>query len=99
MLLAAHIPLASSKGSFLISTNVGIMIWTVVVFVISMFILRRAVFPRIGEALDKRAQAIEGDIDAAHELREAADKVLEEYRERLKEARAQADEIVARARQ
>ena len=95
---AAHIPIAS-KGSFLISTNVGIMIWTIVVFVISMFILRRAVFPRIGEALDNRAKKIEGDIDAAAELRKEADKVLDEYRERLKEARAQSDEIVQRARQ
>jgi F-type H+-transporting ATPase subunit b len=98
MLGAAHIPIAS-KGSFLISTNVGIMIWTIVVFVISMFILRRAVFPRIGEALDNRAKKIEGDIDAAAELRKEADKVLDEYRERLKEARAQSDEIVQRARQ
>ena len=98
MPLAAHIPIAS-KGSFLISTNVGIMIWTIVVFVISLLILRRWVFPRIGEALDKRAKRIDGDIDAAAELRKDADKVLDEYRERLKEARAQSDEIVQRARQ
>jgi F-type H+-transporting ATPase subunit b len=98
MAVATHIPVAS-KGSFLISTNVGIMIWTIVVFVISMLILRRVVFPRIGEALDKRAKTIEGDIDAAAELRTEADKVLDEYRERLKEARAQSDEIVQRARQ
>src|SRR2546426_9416430 len=98
MPLAAHIPIAS-KGSFLISTNVGIMVWTIVVFVISMLILRRLVFPRIGEALDKRARVIADDIDAAQETREKAEQVLDEYRERLKEARAQSDEIVARARQ
>ena len=94
---AALTPLAS--GSFLITPNVGIMIWTIVVFAISYFILRRTVFPRIGEALDQRAKGIEGDIDAAAHTREAADKVLAEYRERLKEARAQSDEIVQRARQ
>jgi F-type H+-transporting ATPase subunit b len=98
MPVAAHIALAS-KGSFLISTNVGIMIWTIVVFVISMFILRRAVFPRIGEALDSRAKVIASDIDAAQETREKAEQVMDEYRERLKEARAQSDEIVQRARQ
>jgi F-type H+-transporting ATPase subunit b len=97
MLSAALTPLASR--SFLITPNVGLMIWTIVVFVISMFILRRVVFPRIGEALDKRVKTIEGDIDAAHDTREAAEKVLDEYRERLKEARAQSDEIVQRARQ
>jgi len=98
MLAAAHIPLASS-GSFLITPNVGLMIWTIVVFVISLLILRRWVFPRIGEVLDQRAQSIDSDIDAAAHLRAEADKLLEEYRERLKEARAQADEIVGRARQ
>ena len=92
-------PLASASRSFLITPNVGLMVWTIVVFVISLFILRRAVFPRIGEALDKRAKSIEGDIDSAHELRQAADKVLDEYRERLKEARAQSEEILQRGRQ
>lgn len=98
MLATANIPVASG-GSFLITPNVGIMIWTIVVFAISLFILRRAVFPRIGEALDKRAKSIEGEIDAAAELRKEADKVLAEYRERLTEARQQAEEIVQRARQ
>jgi F-type H+-transporting ATPase subunit b len=97
MLSAVLTPLASR--SFLITPNVGLMIWTIVVFVISLFILRRAVFPRIGEALDRRAKTIEGDIDAAAELHQKADQVLEEYRERLKEAREQAEEIVQRARQ
>jgi F-type H+-transporting ATPase subunit b len=95
---ATHIPLAAS-GSFLISPNVGLMVWTIVVFLISLFVLRRWVFPLIGEALDKRAKSIEGDIDSAAQLRQEADKILEEYRERLKEARAQSEEIVQRARQ
>jgi F-type H+-transporting ATPase subunit b len=94
---AALTPIAN--GSFLITPNVGIMIWTIVVFVISYYILRRTVFPRIGEALDKRAKRIEGEIDAAEHTRQEADKILAEYRERLKEARAQSDEIVQRARQ
>src|SRR6201984_3403204 len=97
MLSAALTPLASR--SFLITPNVGLMVWTIVVFVISLVILRRAIFPRIGEALDKRVKKIEGEIDGAHQIRQEAEKVLDEYRERLKEARAQADEIVQRARQ
>jgi F-type H+-transporting ATPase subunit b len=98
MLSPSNIPLASS-GSFLISPNVGLMVWTIVVFLISLFILRKWVFPLIGEALDKRAKTIEGEIDSAAELRQEADKVLEEYRERLKEARAQAEGIEHRARE
>jgi F-type H+-transporting ATPase subunit b len=97
--MLAAIPLASSSGSFLITPNVGIMIWTIVVFAISLFILRKWVYPVIGEALDKRAKAIAGDIDAAEQTRKQADELLAEYRERLKEARAQSEEIVQRARQ
>ena len=99
MLTAPNIPLASSSGSFLITPNVGIMIWTIVVFAISLFVLAKWVYPVIAEALDKRAKTIDGDIDAAAELRQEADKVLEEYRERLKEARTQSEEILQRARQ
>ena len=97
MLAAALTPLAN--GSFLITPNVGIMIWTIVVFTISFLVLRKWVFPRIGEALDKRAAKVEGEIDAAEQLRAEADKILDEYRERLKEARTQSEEIVQRARQ
>jgi len=95
---AAHIPVAAS-GSFLISPNVGLMIWVLVVFLICLFILARWVFPVIGRALDNRALAISNEIEQAEKLHTDAQQVLEQYRERLAEARTQADEIVTRARQ
>jgi F-type H+-transporting ATPase subunit b len=90
-------PLASS-GSFLITPNVGLMIWTLLLFGLSMWVLWKLAFPRISEALDKRQHAIEESIDHAEQIRRQADDILGEYRERLKEAREQAEEIVARAR-
>ena len=89
---------AEEGGSFLVSPDVGLMIWTLLVFFISMFILRKLAFPRIAEALDRRQRAIEESIDSAERLKTDADQLVAEYRERLTEARAQADEIVARAR-
>jgi F-type H+-transporting ATPase subunit b len=94
----AHIPLASS-GSFLVQPGIGLMIWTLLVFGITMLLLARLAFPRISAALDKRQQAIEESIDTAQRTREEADRILAEYRERLLEARGQADEIVQSARQ
>jgi F-type H+-transporting ATPase subunit b len=91
-------PVASSSGSFLISPNVGLMIWTLVVFGISLVILNRAVFPRIRDALDRRQKAIEESIDSQERLRAEAETILAEYRTRLEEARQQAEEIVTRAR-
>jgi F-type H+-transporting ATPase subunit b len=86
------------SGSFLVSPNVGLMIWTLLVFGISMYLLGKFAFPRIAEALDKRQHAIEDSIDTAERIRREADEILAEYRQRLAEARGQADEIVARAR-
>ena len=88
----------SGGGSFLVSPNVGLMIWTLLVFGVSFWILGKFVFPRIAEALDRRQRAIEESIDTAERIRREADEILGEYRERLAEARGQADEIVARAR-
>jgi F-type H+-transporting ATPase subunit b len=90
---------ASSSGNFLVSPNVGVMLWTLVAFGITVVLLARLVFPRISEALEKRQKAIEDSIDSAQRTREEAEKLLAEYRERLHEARSQSDEIVQRARQ
>jgi F-type H+-transporting ATPase subunit b len=96
MATAGHLPIASS-GSFLITPNVGLMIWVLVVFIVSFLILRRWVFPVIGQVLDRRAATIAGEIDAADQLRKEADQLLADYRERLTAARGQADEIITRA--
>jgi len=89
---------AASGGSFLITPNVGLMVWTLLLFGLSLWVLWKLAFPRISEALDKRQHAIEESIDYAEQMRKEADGVLEEYRARLSEARQQADEIVSRAR-
>jgi F-type H+-transporting ATPase subunit b len=94
----AAIPVAESEGSFLVSPSVGLMIWTIVLFLITMWVLSKVAFPKIQEALDKRAKTIAESIDAAEKQRKESDELLEEYRGRLAEAREQADEIMARAR-
>jgi F-type H+-transporting ATPase subunit b len=89
---------ADSGGSFLVSPDIGLMIWTLIVFGVSFYVLAKVAFPRIAEALDKRQHAIEDSIEASERTRREADELLAEYRERLSEARHQADDIVARAR-
>jgi F-type H+-transporting ATPase subunit b len=96
--LAAAAPAKDKSGSFLVSPNVGLMIWTLIVFTLSLYVLKKAVFPRIQEALDRRQKLIEESIDAAERTRVEADALLAEYRERLTKAREQAEDIVSRAR-
>jgi F-type H+-transporting ATPase subunit b len=90
---------AKDKSSnFLVSPDVGLMLWTLLVFVITFLLLRKYAFPAIQQALEKRQHMIEESIDSAQRTKDEAEEILAEYRERLKEARAQAEEIVARAR-
>jgi F-type H+-transporting ATPase subunit b len=105
-LLGNIIPLAAeaaehgeeSGGSFLVSPGLGLMIWTLVLFGITMWVLSKVAFPKIQEALDKRASVISESIEAAERQRRESDELLAEYRARLAEAREQADDIMARAR-
>jgi F-type H+-transporting ATPase subunit b len=89
---------AADSGNFLVTPNVGVMIWTLIAFGLTLWVLKRLAFPRIAEALDKRQRAIEESIEAADRTKLEADRLLAEYRERLGEARTQAEEIVLRAR-
>jgi F-type H+-transporting ATPase subunit b len=89
---------AAGGGNFLVQPGIGVMVWTLIAFGITLLILRRLAYPRIAEALDKRRRAIAESIDAAERTRVEADRLLQEYRERLREAREQADDILVRAR-
>jgi F-type H+-transporting ATPase subunit b len=88
----------SGGGSFLVSPSLGLMIWTLLAFGITLYLLNKLAFPRIAAALDRRRVAIQESIDAAQRAKQEADELLEEYRARLREAREQADDIVARSR-
>ncbi len=97
--IASGVSVIASSGGFLIEPGIGLMVWTLLVFGATMFLLSKLAFPRISEALGRRQKAIEESIDTAERTRTEADEILAEYRERLKEARVQSDEIVQRARQ
>jgi F-type H+-transporting ATPase subunit b len=88
----------SGGGSFLVSPSLGLMIWTLLAFGITLYLLNKLAFPRIAEALDRRRVAIEESIESANRAKRDADELLEEYRARLREAREQAEDIVTRAR-
>jgi F-type H+-transporting ATPase subunit b len=85
-------------GSFLVEPGLGLMLWTLIAFGALLLLLRKLAFPKIAENLDKRQRAIEESIDHAERTKTEADQILAEYRQRLTDARQQAEEILARAR-
>src|ERR1700710_156694 len=99
----AAVPMAAEKaseegGSFLVSPGLGLMIWTLVLFLFTMWVLSKVAFPKIQEALDRRAKTIAESLDAAERQRKESDELLAEYRGRLAEAPEQAGDIMAPAR-
>ncbi len=100
--IATALPVAATEeeggGSFLVEPGIGLMIWTLLAFGITMLVLKKFAFPKISDALEERSQKIAKNIEESERQRAEADELLAEYRERLKEAREQADDIVARAK-
>jgi F-type H+-transporting ATPase subunit b len=85
-------------SSDLIKVVPGLMIWTLVAFGLTFFVLRRYAFGPIQQTIDERRERIRRSLDEADEARDEARKLLEEHRALLGQARGQAEEILAEAR-
>jgi F-type H+-transporting ATPase subunit b len=83
----------------LISVTPGLMIWTIVCFFITFFVLKRYAFGPIQKMLDARREQIRRSIEEAENARDEARKLLEEHRELMNQARGDAEKILAEARQ
>src|ERR1043165_9611880 len=82
----------------LIQVTPGLMIWTIVAFFITFFVLRRYAFGPIQKMLDERRDGIRRSIEEADNARAEARKLLEEHRALMHQARADAEQILAEAR-
>ncbi len=52
------------------------MIWTLLAFGVTLFLLNKLAFPRIAEALDRRRVTIEKSLDDAAKAKQDADELL-----------------------
>ena len=88
-------PLAANP---LIDVTVGLMIWTLVCFAITFFVLKRYAFGPIQNIINERRQRIRESLEEADRARDEARRLLEEHRALMHEARGQAEEILSEAR-
>ncbi len=88
--------LLASSG--LIKVVPGLMIWTIVCFLITLFVLKRFAFGPIQKMLDDRRDRIRQAIEEAERSRAEAQRLIEEHRALIGQARQQAEEILAEAR-
>lgn len=75
--------------------NTGLSVWTLVVFGILVFILRKAAWGPILDLVNAREQGIQSKIDEATSANEEAARLLAEHKEQLADARRQSSELIA----
>jgi F-type H+-transporting ATPase subunit b len=85
-------------SSGLIKVAPGLMIWTIVCFLITLYVLKRFAFGPIQNMLDERRDRIRQSIEEAENARNEARRLLEEHRALIRQARGQAEQILQEAR-
>jgi F-type H+-transporting ATPase subunit b len=96
LLLQEH---AAPAGGGLMSLQINLMFWTLVIFLILFWLLRKYAFPPIFAAVEAREKALEDAIAGAKRDREEAAKLLEEHRRQIENARGEAQRFIAEGRQ
>jgi len=82
----------------LIKVVPGLMIWTIVSFAITLFVLWRFAFGPIQAQINLRRERIRQSVDEADQAREEARRLLEEHRGLIGQARSEAEQVLAEAR-
>lgn len=107
LLAAAAAPaIAQESGSAaapapanLLSPNYGLMAWTLIIFVLLAIVLAKFAFGPITRSVEAREQALDDAMNAAKRDREEAARLLAEHRAALDASRAEAQKIIADARE
>ncbi len=82
----------------LIKVIPGLMIWTLIAFAITFFVLKRYAFGPIQKLIDDRRERIKQSVEEADRVREEARSLLEEHKALIGQARTDAEAILAEAR-
>ncbi len=91
-------PAAHAAGGGLVNLQLNLMFWTLAIFGILFFILRRFAFGPITAAVEAREKALEAALEAAKADREAAAKLLAEHQAQIDAARGEAQKLIADGR-
>ena len=87
---------ASGGGPF--SINPGLIIWTLVIFVILLGLLWKFAFPSIVKSVEERERRIQKQLEDAEKANAEAQRLLEEHRKQIAAAHNEAQDILAKAK-
>jgi len=89
---------APAGGGGLMSLQVNLMFWTLLIFAILYFILSKFAFGPITAAVEAREKALEDAIEGAKRDREAAAQLLAQHQAQIEAARGDAQKLIAEGR-
>jgi F-type H+-transporting ATPase subunit b len=97
-----HVP-ASEHGRgfppFETETFASQLFWFALSFITLYLLMSRIALPRVGTILDRRRQAVEGDLAAAQRLKDESDAAIVAYDKALAEARGRAQTLANETRE
>ena len=82
----------------MLDPNPGLLVWTIVTFVLLVLILRKFAWKPLLEALKKREEHVRSSIERAEQAKQEAERILEENRKQLASAEAEAHRILNEGR-
>ncbi len=91
--------MASENGNALLQFEPGLMIWTVVTFLVTFVALRLIAWKPILGALDEREGRIRASLEKADQAREEAERAIAENKANMEASLRRSQELVAEARQ
>ena len=83
----------------LLDPHEGLIIWTIITFLVVLLVLKKFAWPQLLASLDEREKRISDAIAAAEQARQEAEEVLHEHRQKLAAADEEARKVVAEARE
>jgi F-type H+-transporting ATPase subunit b len=100
-LIFAAFLLSEGEGpqSSLLDVNPGLVIWTVIIFILLLWILKKTAWKPIISALDERERTIKESLEKAEEAQKEAERILAENKERLAKAEEEVQRIVEQGRE
>ncbi|MCH7760989.1 F0F1 ATP synthase subunit B [candidate division TA06 bacterium] len=76
----------------------GLMFWTVITFLLLLFVLKRVAFKPIVGALENRQRTIQDSVEAAKKTKEEAESLLKNYEKQLANSQAESRKILEEGR-